>query len=276
MFSYRSYFSSYKLRFLLTAVLICCCSITRAQVDTTPFAEKASPEIVAPADQEDEEEGEEGTELTIEPSLRTVPDSSIKRFKAEKEFEYANDPAYWDQPLNKKKKKKPETPIEEVREPRRSMFDFSGLGGIANIILLLLVLALLGFLIYKLMGDRWPWERSARLKDEEEILNEEDLNVDELQLKIKEAIGAGKFRMAIRYSYLFTLRRLDEKQWIRLDAKSTNHDYVRQMKDRDPHGTFAYLTNVYDYVWYGEFELTEEQFNLVYKDFQKYLNTYSH
>lgn len=279
MFSHSSYFSSYKLRFLLAAVLICIGSLSRAQdipPPPAPAPDSVRPAVVAPAEEtEDEEEDIAIEEATVEPSLRSVPDSTIRRFKADHDFQYANDPEYWAEQV-KKKKKKPEEPKFDREERDRSMFDFSGFSGLAQIFMLVLVLALLGFLVFKLMGNRWPWEKNAVLKGEEEMQNEEELNVDELQLKIREAIANKKFRMAIRYSYLFTLRRMDEKGWIRLDAKSTNYDYVKQMKERDPHGTFAYLTNIYDYVWYGEFELNEEQFNLVYKDFQNYLNTHSH
>jgi hypothetical protein len=261
---------------LLAAVLICLCSLGRAQeapaADTVVIPSFPDSAAVQYQDEEVNEEEEDAAEEILSPSLRSVPDSTVKRIKADPALAYANDPEYWAE--LQRKRKEPE-PKKETEERDMSMLDFSGFFGAVKIVFIILLAAMLGFIIYKLMGNRWPWEKEARLV-EEEAVNEEDLDVDELQQKIREAIGNRKYRMAIRYSYLFTLRRLDEKGWIRLDARSTNHDYVKQMKERDPHGTFAWLTNVYDYVWYGEFELNEEQFNLVYKDFQKYLNTYSH
>lgn len=219
----------------------------------------------------DEETEEEEAPV---PSLRQVPDSTVARLKLDPAFEYANDSAYWaEKPVKEKKKQKSSGNEEYQREREYDTWDFSGLAGLAKIIMIVVLVALLGFLIYKLMGNRWPWQGQAQLKEAPEEESAEDLNVDELQLKIKQSIEQGKFRLAIRYSYLFTLRRLDEVGKIKLDARSTNHDYVNQMRPHDPDRTFSYLTNVYDYVWYGEFELNSDQFNLVYKDFQNFINT---
>lgn len=243
-------------------------------VDTAPPQAKYSVEDEE-VEYEEEAEGTGAIAIPAEPELRKVPDSIVKRFKADPDFAYANDPEYWEKPEQKKKNDNSKSKRE--REERElSMLDFSGVFGVVKVIFIALLIALLGFLVYKLMGNRWPWQQPARLKEDEQATPEEELNVDELQQKIRESIDQQKFRMAIRYSYLFTLRRMDEKGWIHLDARSTNHHYVMQMKDHDPQGTFAYLTNVYDYVWYGEFELNKEQFALVYKDFQNFLNNFSH
>jgi hypothetical protein len=271
MFLLNSYLASSKWRFLLVAVLIACCSITRAQ--EAPVSDTARSEGVEVYDEEENENNTNEQEEEVAPSLRTVPDSAVTRYKADPDFAYANDPEYWEKP--DKKKERTAKPRREREQREISMFDFSGIFGVVKLLFIVVMIALLAFLIYKLMGNRWPWQQPAKLKEEEAIA-EEDLNVDELQQKIRQAIADKKFRLAIRYSYLFTLRRMDEKGWIRLDARSTNLDYVKQMKPHDPNGHFTYLTNVYDYVWYGEFELNEEQFNLVYKDFQNFLNTYSH
>lgn len=228
-------------------------------------------EVLRKAQNEDEDLEEEEAAV---PSLRQVPDSTVARLKLDPAFEYANDSAYWtEKPAKEKKKQKSSREEEYQRDREYDTWDFSGLAGLAKIIMIVVLVALLGFLIYKLMGNRWPWQGQAQLKEAPEEEAAEDLNVDELQQKIKQSIEQGKFRLAIRYSYLFTLRRLDEVGRIKLDARSTNHDYVNQMRPHDPDRTFSYLTNVYDYVWYGEFELNSDQFNLVYKDFQNFINT---
>lgn len=278
MFVLNSYCTFSKWRLLIVVVLLGCSSLAHAQeepvTDTARSQTIEKVEVLKDEETDEEDDDETTSGIPVPPSLRSVPDSTVARLKAQKEFEYANDPEYWTEIQKKKKIKEPTAPEYEERD--RNMFDFSGVFGIVKLVLLVIVIGLIGFMIYKLMGNRWPWTQSAKLKDDDEQVAAEELNVDELQLRIKEAIEQQKYRLAIRYSYLFTLRRMDEKGWIKLDPKFTNFDYVKQMKQHDPHNTFAYLTNVYDYVWYGEFDLNEEQFNLVYKDFQKYLNTYSH
>lgn len=279
MVSENSY-SSKIFRFLLVLGLFLLSAGAQAQTEE-PVADTA---VAPPVDQEigtpstgvvEEVMDEETTEEEpVEPSLRKVPDSTVARLKLDRSFEYANDSAYWTEKQPKDKKKpKSSTEDEYSRQREYRTWDFSGIAGIGKIFLILVLIALFGFLIYKLMGNRWPWEGKAQLKEVPAEDAAEDLNVDELQVKIKESIEQRKFRPAIRYSYLFTLRRLDEAGKIKLDARSTNHDYVNQMRAHDPNRSFAYLTNVYDYVWYGEFELNDEQFNLLYKDFQNFLNT---
>lgn len=274
----NSYRSFSKWRLLLTVISIFCCLAAGAQEapvsDTVRSPEYTVEDVQIDEEEEDETDAGAISSTPAEPELRQVPDSVVKRYKADPDFVYANDPGYWQEP--EKKKDNASKPRKEREERDISMFDFSGFFGIVKILFIAILIALLAFLVYKLMGNRWPWQQPARLKEDEQALAEEELNEDELQQKIRESINQQKFRMAIRYSYLFTLRRMDEKGWIRLDAKSTNHDYVNQMKAHDPQGTFAYLTNIYDYVWYGEFELNEDQFGSVYKDFQNFLNTYSH
>ena len=275
----NSYCSSKMVRFLLVLGMFLLSAGVQAQEE--PVADTAvAPPVVheigppSPGDVEEVLDEETEEEEAPAPSLRQVPDSTVARLKLDPVFEYANDSAYWtEKPVKEKKKQKTTREEEYQREREYDTWDFSGLAGLAKIIMIVVLIALLGFLIYKLMGNRWPWQGQAQLKEAPEEEAAEDLNVDELQQKIKQSIEQGKFRLAIRYSYLFTLRRLDEVDKIKLDARSTNHDYVNQMRPHDPNGSFSYLTNVYDYVWYGEFELNSEQFNLVYKDFQNFINT---
>lgn len=275
MVSENSY-SSKIFRFLLVLGLFLLSAGVQAQEEPVTDTAMAPPiihEIDTDAVKEVLDEETEEEEAPV-PSLRQVPDSTVARLKLDPAFEYANDSAYWtEKPVKEKKKQKSSGNEEYQREREYDTWDFSGLAGLAKIIMIVVLVALLGFLIYKLMGNRWPWQGQAQLKEAPEEEAAEDLNVDELQLKIKQSIEQGKFRLAIRYSYLFTLRRLDEVGKIKLDARSTNHDYVNQMRPHDPDRTFSYLTNVYDYVWYGEFELNSDQFNLVYKDFQNFINT---
>lgn len=280
MFLENSYCSSKLVRCLLVLGLFLLSAGVQAQQE-----EPVTDTVVGPANENAidtsgysaaDEVGDEETEEeeAVEPSLRKVPDSVVARLKLDPAFEYANDSAYWTEKQAAEKRKQKKNSEEEYRKEREyRTWDFSGLAGIAKIVIILVLVTLLGFLIYKLMGNRWPWQGQAALKEVPADEAAEDLNVDELQVKIQQSIEQGKFRHAIRYSYLFTLRRLDEVGKIKLDARSTNHDYVNQMRAHDPNRSFSYLTNVYDYVWYGEFELNGEQFNLVYKDFQNFINT---
>ncbi|NML22521.1 DUF4129 domain-containing protein [Pseudoflavitalea sp. G-6-1-2] len=262
-------------RCLLVAVLLMAVPVVHAQenTDTTVLA----PEVdLAPVTDEEVTEAQEEEEKEVEawpPTFRQVPDSTAKRIRSQKDFEYANDPAYWTQ-----KKRKDRTLKEPTfRKSPEPFLNFSGMSGLVRILIIAGFFILLAFLVYKLLGNRWPWQlKEAELKEEEEAAADEMLDPNSLEAKIKQAAAAKKFRHAIRYTYLLTLRNLDAKGWIQYQAKSTNSSYVNQVRQFDPKGVFAYLTNVYDYVWYGEFELNEEQFSKVYKDFQSFTNIPNH
>lgn len=274
MFPLHSY-SKKLLRCLLVAGLLITLQVGHAQDYTDSMVAPAVEEPAAIADEEDaEDQQEEEKEVAPWPaSYRQVPDSTAKRIRSQKDFEYANDPDYW----TKKKRKERELKEATPRKRPEPFLNFSGLSGVVRILIIAGFFILLAFLLYKLLGDRWPWQlKEAELKEEEEAAADETLDPNSLEAKIRETVAARKFRHAIRYTYLLTLRNLDAKGWIQYQAKSTNSSYVNQVRQFDPKGVFAYLTSIYDYVWYGEFELNEEQFSKVYKDFQSFTNIPNH
>ena len=65
------------------------------------------------------------------------------------------------------------------------------------------------------------------------------------------------YRSAVRYQFLLVLKKLADK------------DYLFELKTDDLKTDFKELTYIFDYVWYGEFDVTEEN----YSNFkQKFLN----
>lgn len=70
--------------------------------------------------------------------------------------------------------------------------------------------------------------------------------------------------------YLKTLQLLHDNNLIRLNAKSTNRDYIRQMQKHKDAGQFRFLTRIYEYVWYGEFQPDEKQFGIIRNNFNKF------
>ncbi len=102
--------------------------------------------------------------------------------------------------------------------------------------------------------------------NDEEIIKEADL--DGL---IKEAINEKDYRLAIRYYYLKTLKKLLDKELIDWHPDKTNRDYVNELKINDLKNMFKHLTFIYDYVWYGKFTPAEEEFAEIKNDFNKFV-----
>ena len=103
-------------------------------------------------------------------------------------------------------------------------------------------------------------------------LSDEDLDIAAYEKEIHTAVTAGKLRLAVRLLYLQTLRLLADKEIIAFSKEKTNAAYLRAMAQTSWYKTFANLTLDYEYTWYGEVPLNEEQFSLIQKHFRQFMN----
>lgn len=192
--------------------------------------------------------------------VRKVPDSVTEAMKKQRDFLYANDPSYWE-------KDKPQD-----RSLLSKFFEFLG-SPVMKVVLYIVLGLIILFIIYQVavVNNFFVFSRTKRNKKKEEGEDGEivPLDIDE---KIRDAIGKGQYRMAVRYLYLKTLAVLGEKNHIKLHAKSTNNDYLIQMRQSPVFGEFAALTRVYEYVWYGEFMPGQQQFEKIHNNFNQFIS----
>jgi hypothetical protein len=78
------------------------------------------------------------------------------------------------------------------------------------------------------------------------------------------------YRLAVRWMHLKALRLLNEKELIHFHAQGTNQEYVSQLSKHEQGRDFKYLTNVYDYAWYGGFALTKQQAERLHQNFNQF------
>jgi hypothetical protein len=193
------------------------------------------------------------------PLVRRVPDSVVNKMKNDKDFAYANDMSYW----------------KEAPPRRRSSFDrlMSAItqSVVLKLILYSILIAAILYALYQVMvvnnffifsGGRR--KKNAGNEPGDELQNE---NIDE---RISEAVRDKNYRHAIRYMYLKTLKMLSDNNIITLHAKSTNQDYIRQMYKHNDLPQFRQLTRIYEYVWYGEFDPDETQFEIISTSFNRF------
>jgi len=128
------------------------------------------------------------------------------------------------------------------------------------------------FILYKLFLTEGIFQkRSASIKvntndDEEEVPH----NVSDYNLFIEKAIAAKDFRLAVRYLYLLTLRRLSDDKLIQLAPDKTNYQYQLELKNGELKRLFALITFQYECVWYGGFEINEISFTSIHNDFKNF------
>tara|TARA_Y100001935_G_C17295050_1_gene505636 strand:- start:1942 stop:2346 length:405 start_codon:yes stop_codon:yes gene_type:complete len=106
------------------------------------------------------------------------------------------------------------------------------------------------------------------LTEEERIIKSE--NIQDL---IKEALANKNYRLAIRYYYLYILKLLSNKELIDWQLQKTNDDYLHELSNGSLKKAFAKATFLYDYVWYGEFQLDESKYQQAERTFKALQNS---
>ena len=227
-----------------------------AQDTTAPVVDT---EVTVTAYDEAEESPKQTSDEPEVRAFRAVPDSVISKLQKQKEFAYANDPSYW---------KKDEPPSEEGTDwlswlITRNWFRY--------MILTLMIAVLLFALIRIAISNRllmFSGRKRSANAEEDELLQKENL-----ASMIQEAEAQNNFRVAVRYRYMKVLQDMDERKIISLNAQNTNWDYVNRMGSHPLKNKFLLLTRAYEYVWYGEFELNNDQYGYLKTEFQQFENS---
>ena len=109
-----------------------------------------------------------------------------------------------------------------------------------------------------------PQTSKVHLEDEEEIIQNADIPA-----LIKNAIENSQYRMAVRYYYLQALKELDLKKFIDFEAQKTNNDYISEIQNSSLNNIFKKVTRIYNFIWYGDFQVSKEDFLLAEKGFSE-------
>jgi len=102
------------------------------------------------------------------------------------------------------------------------------------------------------------------ITEEEELIKNKDI----LKL-VQKAIAQKNYRLAVRYSYLNVLKQLEEKEIISWEQQKTNKDYIQEISEKNIKNSFEKLTRLYDFVWYGKFQINHIEFAKVQANFEK-------
>ncbi len=220
-------------------------------------------EYIDPSEEGYVSEGDESIQSAAdyEPELRQVNERSWERLKKDKRFKY--------------KKKKPKKKKKKTKKKRTSWFD--GLGAFFNsgffmLILYLLLAAFLGFIIYLFIKNNNISFRK-NVKDQGVVQEDpwEDVqHFDDWELALQRAIESKDYRLATRIYYLQTLHLLDKGGQINYREDRTNWFYVQKLFSTEWHDDFMGLTKIFDYIWYGEYQIGLEQFEVLQSQFQNF------
>lgn len=139
-------------------------------------------------------------------------------------------------------------------------------------IIVLYVIYLIAKVILNKEGQ-WVFGKSTTKK----VVTDEDIERNLQHVDFEKLLAAtlqsGNQRLAIRYYYLWLLRKMSEKSIIDWNPEKTNSDYYYEIKNEGLRQDFSYVSYLYNYIWYGEFEITDTNFETIRDTFEKLLQS---
>ncbi len=150
-------------------------------------------------------------------------------------------------------------------------------GPIGTIIVWTLVIGIIAYIVYRvfLSSDSFLFSKKAKkLKNEEPASVEpEDISTTNWDALLRNAVNHNDLRLAVRYSYMWTLQMLQKKELISYRIDKTNFEYYRELSAAKQHTelskVFRQLSRQYEYTWYGHFDLSDARYN-------EYIDLFNH
>ena len=200
---------------------------------------------------------------------QTITKENLKSYKADKDFDYTET-------------KKEDNFIDKairwlqniLRQFWEAIFGIGSATGFLYFMFRVLPYILLGVLVFLLIRfflkvnsnnlvGKSQDKAQVNYSEEEQIIKNEDINA-----LILEAINQKNYRLAIRYYYLLSLKYLTEANTIEWEPQKTNEDYINEINENDLKVDFVNITKIYDFVWYGEFNVDAIKFESLKLPFQ--------
>lgn len=131
--------------------------------------------------------------------------------------------------------------------------------GILPYLIIAGLIIFVAWLFYKLN----PGARLLKSKEAPEMFfteEEEIIKSKDIQALINKALEKKDFRLAVRYYYLLLLKNLTDVNLIEYEFDKTNNDYLKEITLKDINQNFEKATLLYDYIWYGNFSVSENDF----------------
>ncbi len=143
-----------------------------------------------------------------------------------------------------------------------------------NLVLVTFIIAICIYGYTRLKGSDFAGAFFGRSTATDMNLGIEEENIHEMDFAalIRDAEKQQSFRRAVRLHYLQVLKQLTNRDLIRWRPEKTNHDYLNELSQATLQPAFRELTNTFEYVWYGNFNLNASEYEQRVQDFQAFLS----
>lgn len=193
--------------------------------------------------------------------LKTINANKIENFRSDSEFIYDRIPP------------PPETPWENFKrwfwKQIANLFDSNEFSSFWDYFkwILVVVLVLLAVLWIFKSEIRGVFINKNASNVPHFIAADENIHEMNFDVLIEKAINEKNYKEAVRLSYLKVLKQLTDTDLIRWEIDKTNLDYANELANSEYELSFNKVTKVFEYLWYGDFELNSTQFNAEIKKF---------
>lgn len=212
--------------------------------------------------EEEYEDGDYDTEDSVKSSLfehRKITTSDWEKIKKDSAFIY----------------KKNKVDIKDIEKVKPIFVGFAKFlsSGIFRFLMFAFVGLVIFSILYILVKHGNFSMKTFRRKNREVTENEPLEHIKEFTAwdrELQQALALPDYRKAIRIHYLRVLNLLDEKQLIRYQEDKTNWEYVHELTSFSEVKDFIQLTKYFDYIWYGEFPLDADAYQLLSAQFENF------
>ncbi|MEO6221423.1 MAG: hypothetical protein ABIO81_13405 [Ginsengibacter sp.] len=203
---------------------------------------------------------------------------SLEKWKHSRDFSYI---IYLDSLLKKEKGLKTDTVSMDVSTGKKRRVVTSSKESNSNnflnslplkIFFWAVAISFIGFIIYRLfLADGLFTKKN--LKVNKENVESEPAGLDEYSKYndlILDAESKNDYNLSTRYLYLQTLKMLADRELILYSPDKTNNSYVKELSTQVYRCDFVSLTLNYEYVWYGKFLITWDQYRHLKDQFNSF------
>jgi ATP-dependent Zn protease len=141
-------------------------------------------------------------------------------------------------------------------------------------ILAIVVLSLVYFILKNAGGFQFGTARQKikiNSSTEKEWEDVEHIENNDFPRLIQNAKDNKDYRRAIRYYYLWVLQKLTDRNFIKFNKDKTDYEYFLELGQNPIREDFSHTNYIYDYIWYGNFSISEREFAIAESIFQRTL-----
>jgi uncharacterized protein YxeA len=188
------------------------------------------------------------------------------------------DEKHWKEEVDKfnfKQKKLPETKKHNPNSSL-SMPSIPDLSGVFFVVIIVIVLVIVSLIVQRMISQGNTNQKIKSTYSASELMEDElkETSIDEwpLQKLLTKYKQENNIRHVIRIYYLMTLQSLHQAQYIQWERNKTNDHYLMELVNRSEYTSFAELSHIFNYVWYGEYSLNNHQYAKACEAFDMFIH----